>query len=295
MKLTHEARDPLMPRRPKGLGGGFALAVLAHILLVIAIAFGVNWRSREPAGIEAELWAATPQAAAPREVAPEPPKPEPKPEPKPTPPPPVEKPAPTPPQPDPQIAIEKAKREEQKKLEAQRAQEEQEKKEKAQRDKQEREKQQQEQQKRELAQKQKDEAEKKKQAEKQAAAEAAARENYLKRIQGMAGATGGPTATGTSQQSKGPSASYAGRVIARIKPNIVFTDVVDGNPAAVVEIKVAPDGTILGKRLVQSSGAKVWDDAVLRAIDRTDGLPRDTDGTVPSPMLITFRPKDVGM
>jgi len=34
---------------------------------------------------------------------------------------------------------------------------------------------------------------------------------------------------------------------------------------------------------------------VLRAIDRTDGLPRDTDGTVPSPMLITFRPKDVGM
>jgi hypothetical protein len=52
----------------------------------------------------------------------------------------------------------------------------------------------------------------------------------------------------------GPSASYAGRIMARIKPNIVFTDPLDGNPIATVEVRLAPDGTIIGKRLVKSSG-----------------------------------------
>jgi colicin import membrane protein len=31
---------------------------------------------------------------------------------------------------------------------------------------------------------------------------------------------------------------------------------------------------------------------VLRAIDRTQRLPRDVDGRIPSPMIIAFRPKD---
>ena len=53
-----------------------------------------------------------------------------------------------------------------------------------------------------------------------------------------------------------------------------------------------PTGEILGRKLKRSSGVKAWDDAVLRAIDRTGRLPRDIDGRVPSPMLISFRPKD---
>ena len=35
-----------------------------------------------------------------------------------------------------------------------------------------------------------------------------------------------------------------------------------------------------------------WDEAVLRAITKTEMLPRDTDGRVPSPLVISFRPKD---
>jgi len=31
---------------------------------------------------------------------------------------------------------------------------------------------------------------------------------------------------------------------------------------------------------------------VLRAIDKTEILPRDTDGRVPSPMQLEFRPRD---
>jgi colicin import membrane protein len=61
---------------------------------------------------------------------------------------------------------------------------------------------------------------------------------------------------------------------------------------AEVEVKLAPDGTIVGRTLTKKSGAKDWDEAVLRAIDRTEVLPRDTDGRVPSSLIITFRPKD---
>jgi len=288
-------RDPLMPRRPKGMGAGLGLAILAHLLLILAIAFGVNWRAHEPAGVEAELWSAVPQAAAPRAAAPEPqPQPQPAPQVKPPPPPPKAEEPPPKPAPDPQIAIEKAKREEQKKLEAKRLQDEQEQ---AKREKAKREEQQREEAKRAQAeldkQRAKEEQDRKKQATADAAKAAAAREAYLKRMQGMAGATGGETSTGTAMQSSGPSASYAGRIIARILPNIIMTDAIDGDPKATVEVKVAPDGRIIGRRLLRSSGVAAWDDVVLRAIDRTDMLPRDVDGRVPPVMELTFNPKQV--
>jgi colicin import membrane protein len=72
----------------------------------------------------------------------------------------------------------------------------------------------------------------------------------------------------------------------------VFTEEVVGNAPAEVEVRCAPDGTIVGKKLVQSSGNAAWDNAVLKAIDKTEVLPRDVDGRVHSPLLISFRPKD---
>jgi colicin import membrane protein len=71
-----------------------------------------------------------------------------------------------------------------------------------------------------------------------------------------------------------------------------LTDEIPGNPSADVEVRCAPDGAIVGRRLVKSSGNKEWDDAVLRALDRTEVLPRDTDGRVPSSMVIAFRPRE---
>ena len=274
MNTATLGRDPFMPRPPMGRGPALALALLAHALLIAALAFGVNWKSSQPATMAAELWSAVPQAAAPRAV-----------EPPPTAPPEVRKPvlepaepvAPprprTPPAPDPQIAIEKAERERQqareelaqKKAKAEKARAEQER---AEREK----------------------AEKSEKAD--AAKLAAAREANLKRMLGQAGATGGPTDSGSAARSSGPSASYAGRIMARIKPNIVFSDTVDGNPLATVEVKLAPDGTIVAKRLVKSSGVKSWDDAVLRAIERTEVLPRDIDGRVPPPFQIDFRMRE---
>ena len=107
-----------------------------------------------------------------------------------------------------------------------------------------------------------------------------------------AGTSDDPAATGTAARTSGPSSGYAGRIKARVKPNIVLTATITGNPLAVVEVKVAPDGTIVGRRLVTRSGSAAWDETVLRAIDKTEVLPKDTDGRVPPTILIEFRPND---
>lgn len=272
-------RDIFAPQKLPGMRSGLALAIAAHVLLIVAIAWSVRWKSSEPEGVEAELWAAVPQAAAPRVETPQPP---PQPQPQPTPPPPVAQPAP-PTQTDAQIAIEreriareKARQEELQRAEAARKAEELKKLE-AERQR--------------LA----DEAEKKKlaeQAKKDEARQAAIREANLKRMMKEAGSSDDPLASGNAARTAGPSSGYAGRIKARIKPNIVLTAAIDGNPVATVRVRVAPDGTIVGKQLVKSSGSAAWDETVLRAIDKTDGLPKDVDGTVPPVMDLDFRPRD---
>ncbi|MEQ1806046.1 MAG: cell envelope integrity protein TolA, partial [Burkholderiaceae bacterium] len=181
--------------------------------------------------------------------------------------------------PDAQIAIEKARREEAKREEAKR---EEAKRELAKREAA----------KRELA---RVEAERKKAAEEAKQEEErieAQRQTNLKRMLGQAGANPNAATPGNAAQSAGPSAGYAGRIKARIKPNIVLTEPVNGDPVATVEVRLAPDGTIVARKLTKSSGVKNWDDAVLRAIDKTEILPRDTDGRVPPLMEIDFKPRD---
>jgi colicin import membrane protein len=138
-----------------------------------------------------------------------------------------------------------------------------------------------------------EQAEKKKLAEQQKkdeARQAAIREANLRRMMSQAGTSEDPAATGNAARTSGPSASYAGRIKARIKPNIVLTAPLAGNPSATVEVKVAPDGTIVGRKLVTSSGSPMWDETVLRAIDKTEVLPKDVDGRVPPTITIAFRP-----
>ena len=91
-------------------------------------------------------------------------------------------------------------------------------------------------------------------------------------------------------QAASPSAAYAARVAAAIRPNIVFTDVAQGNPRAEVELRTLPDGTIVSARLLLSSGDPNWDRAVLRAVERTARLPRDEQGRVPQTLILGLRP-----
>lgn len=115
------------------------------------------------------------------------------------------------------------------------------------------------------------------------------RAENLKRISGMAGATGEAGSTGHAKQASGPSATYAGRIVAAVRPNIVFTENPASNPTAEVEVRTLPDGTVAARRIVKSSGMASWDDAVLKALDRTARLPRDDDGRVPGTLSIVFR------
>ncbi len=293
------ARDALMPSAPRGTGRGIGLSLLVHVGLIVAIAFGVSWRSRTPEAQQAELWAAVPLAAAPRAVEPEVVI-----EPRPAPPP-VVKPAPrieTPPPapiPDAQIAVEKARVEKARMEKARKEQEAaereaQRKKADAERLAAEKLRQQQLEKQKELAKQKELEAQRKQQAleERQAQQREADRRKNLDRMLGQAGASGEPGATGAALQSAGPSASYTGRIVARVRPNIVFADPVAGNPTAEVEVRAAADGTILGRKLVKSSGIAAWDNAVLRAIDKTEVLPRDVDGHVPTPLVLVFRRND---
>ncbi|MCL9848343.1 cell envelope integrity protein TolA [Ralstonia solanacearum P673] len=129
----------------------------------------------------------------------------------------------------------------------------------------------------------------------------AARQTQLAHLRAMAGAAG---ATGSVAGSGGgvgsgigtggtASPGYADRVRAKVKPNIVFDpEAVSGNPSAVVSVQMAPDGSILSRRLTKSSGNGAYDEAVLRAVDRSDPLPRDTSGKAPSSVILTFRPKE---
>jgi colicin import membrane protein len=104
--------------------------------------------------------------------------------------------------------------------------------------------------------------------------------------------TGGASSRGTAAFDAAPSDTYAGLLIAAVRPNIVFTERLAGNPAAEVEVTAEPDGRITGRRLSKSSGRRDWDEAVLRAIDRMRELPKDIDGRVPPKVVITFRPND---
>ena len=313
--MASNERNLFQPPKPGGQGRSFVLALLAHALLVAALTWGIGWKTQADhnESVTAELWSALPREAAPALQAPEPPVPEPiKPEPvKPEPvkPEPKPQPAPKPTPPDTRkqeadIALKKEKaerdqkqreeqlREEKAKLEK-RLKEELEKKKQAEKTKaEEKAKQLAEDKKRAEAKAQK---EAQKQAEEKAAEEKRAeadRQANIRRMQGLAGATGDDNAKGTAQKASGPSASYAGRIKARIKPNITFNDDIDGNPRAEVEVRVAPDGTILSRKLIQASGNKAWDDAVLKAIDKTETLPRDTDGRVQPVMVISFKPKE---
>lgn len=288
------------PRQDERWAPGVSLAVLAHLGLVLALALAMNWKVKTEVAVEAEVWSEIPRAAGPAMAPPPEPKPEPvppkaepavapepKPEPRPepkveakpdivaertpkkepkekkrkepketfdtTPPKPSRKPDPKP-EPKPEVKP---------KAEAKPA----------------------------PKQDAKPDPKTDAKADKQSAAEREAlRQAHLARM--MSDLGGGPGGSGRAGVAAGPSKSYIGRLIARIKPNVVFTDAISGNPLAQVEVRCAPDGRIVSTKLIASSGVPAWDVAVLRALERTEVLPLNEQGRIEPVMQLDFRPKD---
>ena len=291
-------RIDIAPPPDAGAIRSLGLALLIHAALIAALTWGVNWKRTDSAAtFGAELWANAPQDAAPLQT-----------------PPPVAVPLPAPVVKQPvlqtpvektlniDIALEQEKKRKQRK-EQQLAQEKQDREKvrtlqaqadktkllKAEQDKAE-----------QLAkteraktERAKAEAQKAKQSQQVAVTQ---REDNMKRLNDLMAKTGGsPQGESTSRATaggKGSSRTYSAIANAAIKPNVVFTEDFEGNPLAKVEVRLQSDGTIISSRVVQPSGNKNWDNAVLNAVIRTRVMPKDVDGTLPDTILILeFKPR----
>lgn len=293
-----DASPYIVPKEPGGWRA-ITLAALVHAALFIFLWIGVHWQNETPVTIEAEVWSPEPREAAP---LPEPVKaPEPQPEPKPvvkeTPPPPkvVEE----PPVAKPDIALEQEKKrkaeKEKKRLEEERLAKEKEKKrleeeklaklEEAKRLE------------KEKAEKAKKEAAEKKRKQDEADAKMLAkmREEDMKRITGGVTGTGGSGDAAKSQGGRA-SAEYGAKIAAKIKSNTIYVvpQNLTGNPPVEYAVDLLPDGSLRSApRKLKTSGIAGFDEAVLRAIERSQPFPRDDKtGTVPSSVTISHKPKD---
>ena len=118
----------------------------------------------------------------------------------------------------------------------------------------------------------------------------------LAQMQGMAGGTGstgsnGLAKSGTGSGSGGTAASpgYADKVRRAVRPNISWGGETEGLET-VISVRCSPTGTLLNASVSRSSGNAAWDDAALRAVQRSDPMPLDTNGKAPESFLITLRP-----
>ena len=116
-------------------------------------------------------------------------------------------------------------------------------------------------------------------------------EDLKKRIVQKADADSNAPETASKSVGK-PSDKYIASIQAAIRPNITFTDALAGNPAVEIHVRLASDGAIISIAIVNSSGIKSWDTAAMRALDKTERLPKDENGRVPPTMTITLRPRD---
>ena len=105
MNAAPDPRRSACRARPAAGAQAVVLALLRARAAGRGAGLSVSWRTSEPAGVEAELWAAVPQVAAPRAVEPEPAPPKPMPTPHRHAPPPTPTPKVEPPPPPPRRAM----------------------------------------------------------------------------------------------------------------------------------------------------------------------------------------------
>jgi colicin import membrane protein len=87
---------------------------------------------------------------------------------------------------------------------------------------------------------------------------------------------------------------YIAQIAARIKSNTNFTlpNNLKDNPTVEYEVSLLPDGSIRRVIKKKSSALPLFDEAVLRAIEKSAPYPPDKFGKIPSNFTISHRPKD---
>jgi len=110
------------------------------------------------------------------------------------------------------------------------------------------------------------------------------------------GSGGGPGGGGQGVGSGGPMALYQMEVEAKIRSNWAYPVALDKKQLeAVVVIMVKQDGTILKTRIERRSASPLFDESVLKAIERSNPLPPFPDSYRKShdEIEITFNLKDL--
>lgn len=281
-----------VPKEP-GRWRAITLAAVVHAALLVFFWIGIDWQSETPVAVKAEIWDMQAKEAAPLPPAPEP-TPQPKPEPKPV----VKETPKAEPVPPPIAKIDIA-------LEKEKKRKEQERKDKlAEEDKEKKQKQKAEQDKLDKLEKQladkKIEQQKKADADKKRKQEAIdaemrdkVRAEEMRRLTGAVG-SGGTGQAAKSQGSGRADGAYADKIRAKIRSNTIFIvpDGLSGNPSAEYDVELLPDGSLRGLRLRKSSGLNGFDEAVKRAIERSQPFPPDQSGSVPGRLTVVHKPKD---
>lgn len=258
-----------------GSARAIALAVVMHVLLGALLFFGIRWQSSAPAVIQAELWSATPQVAAP------PPRPVPPPPKVEAPTPPVVKLAPEPPQPKADI-VEKApaKVEPPKKVPP----------------------------------KVEPRVDPPKVVQKQPPkvetplpkAPPKPSQDVQKLLQQAAVETQKPPSDvssliaaagreGKDQQTSGPRGDqngYIAKLQAAIRSQMRYPGTAAGNPFVSMKIEQLPNGEVLNVTVLKGSGVQAFDDAVERAVRAASPLPRPTQGPAPRELEVRYNMYD---
>jgi colicin import membrane protein len=276
--VSHAAvRQPFQQVReePKALLAG-ALALLVHVVAVVALTYGFSIQTQRNEPVSAELWAALPPPAAVAKPVPAPPEPPPKPElrPVPKPPPePKEVPVKAPPKADIELKAKEAAKAKQAEDERRRLEEA----------------------KKREAEKVKAQAQAQAQADAKAQKEALAKQAEADRIRREQEELGRKAAEAAASAQAKLMASHIDKIRAKVRNFIVEPPGVPPKATAEFDVVLIPGGDVLSVKLRRSSGNALYDEAVERAIRRAEPLP-----IPPEPqlfpqfrtLLLQFRPQE---
>jgi len=275
------ADAPFISRPAPKLAAG-ALALGVHVLFALLLVFGVSWQTQPPAPVMVDLWEALPSSPPPprprpkRVKVPEPVKAAPAPKPVVNDPPPVKA---------PDIALEK-KKAETKRLEKLQDIRQAEEKARAEAAKAARDKQLADQKKREQLLKMEEEDLMRRMADEEAAS--TARQSQLAEARAAAGKRQSAMA--------GVVGEYRDLISAKVRGYTRVPDNLKGNPEVRCLVKLLPTGEVQSVQVTKSSGNLAYDEAVVRAIEKSSPLPlpadRDARAAFVPELSFVHRPKE---
>lgn len=294
MNLPADA--PFVSRPATSFAAG-ALAVAVHALFLVLLVIGVSWQTQHPAPVMVDVWDALPQLQKPKPapaVEPPPPQPEPVKPPQPARIEPPPKPAmkeTAPPKP-PDIALEKKKAEAEKlkQLRAMQAAEEKALADAARAEaeamKKVRDRELAEQKKRELL----------RQMEEEELMQRMVDEDAAREVRVAKAAEARVAASRRQTELAGMVGEYRNQISAKVRGNTRLPENLQGNPEVRCLVRLLPTGEVQSVKVTRSSGNAAYDDAVVRAIEKSSPLPlpADRDARVAFVPELSFvhRPKE---